>query len=382
MMNAIAVTIIAMPPSGSSGNVYGITSADSDGLGGWYISLVNVVGIASPYTGWDILDNTGWMGSVDCSGAEPAWTCSYFDPQYAAGGSGATGLVFPWASGTWAVYGSSGIHHDSGTMLPGDDAVDFVGGDSYGASVMPAYAYAAAAGTVVSNCPGAHNEGIIVSGTSGKFMYFHFLPGQAKLAVGTVLTQGEQIGALARGTFDDSPCGYASQAATEYHIHFGWVPSGGYLQMGNCDLDLSSQNWVCGTTTVNILGHLVNGGEVSANPTATGPTVTPGGPTVTPSVGSTVVGGEHIWNGIISGLIDFINSDAARVLPSHTSSTTLPDAVNNIWSTVLSFGWMIQSLQMIWALPALIVYGVLIVIEIVRWVYVAYRFIIGLLPMK
>jgi hypothetical protein len=380
--NALAARLIAAPPSGSSENVYGVISAQTDGSGGWYVSLVNIVGVDSPYTGWDALANAQWTGSLDCSGTEPTWDCEYYTPAAVTGGSG--GLVFPWQSGTYAIYGQEGVHHDvnctGGCALPGDDAVDFVSGDSLGSGAMPPYAYAAQAGTVIWSCQGAHNGGIILSSSNGKFMYFHLAPGQSAFTLGTTFQQGEAIGRLAYGTFNDTPCGWASQGASSYHLHFAWVPSGNTFLMGGCILDLATQNWLCGTTTIGVLGHLMNSGNTSPGPSQ--PTPTPGGPTVTPSpnpVGPTV-GGEHIWNGLISAVVDFIHSQASAILPTHTVNTSISDAVNNAWSTIMDFGWMVNSLNMIWIMPGLIVWGIMLTIEIVRWLFVAYRTIVRLLP--
>ena len=365
--------------------MYGVISAQTDGSGGWFVPLVNIGGISSPYTNWSALANSYWSGSMDCVGTEPAWTCSFYNPTPAIGGTG--GLVFPWQPGTYSIYGQEGIHHDvncpGGCALPGDDAVDFVSGDTLGSAAMPPYAYAAEAGTVTWSCQGAHNGGLIISGASGKLMYFHLAPGQSAFTIGSSFQQGQEIGRLAYGTFDDSPCGYASQGPTDYHLHFAWYPSGSSFSIGGCILDLNSQNWLCGTTTIGILGHLINAGGSSPAPTPSGPTVTPGGPTSTPAPGQVgpSVGGEHIWNGLIQAMIDFIHANAAAILPAHTSSTTLSDAVNNAWSTIMDFGWMIQSLQMVWVLPGLIVWGIMLTVEIVRWIYVGYRTIVRLLPM-
>ena len=383
LQNALATALIAATPSGSSGDVYGVINAQSDGSGGWYISLVNIVGISPPYTGWNMQDHSKWTGSMDCVGTEPIWTCSYYTPSAILGGTG--GLVFPWQTGTYAIYGVEGIHHD-GSVLPGDDAVDFVGGDELGASAMPPYVYAAEAGTVTWSCQGAHNGGIIITGASGKFMYFHLAPGQAAFTIGTIFQQGAQIGKLAYGTFDDSPCGYASQGATDYHIHFAWLPSGNTLSIGGCILDFSTGNWLCGTTTIGILGHLVNSGGSSPAPTASGPTVTPGGPTLTPNPGQigsgtgTAVGGEHVWNGLIQAVIDFINTNARNLLGVHTPNPSIAFAVNNLWTTTMSFGWMIQALQMITIIPALLIWGIILFIEVIRWIYIGYRTIVRLIP--
>jgi hypothetical protein len=36
---------------------------------------------------------------------------------------------------------------------------------------------------------------------------------------------------------------------------------------------------------------------------------------------------------------------------------------------------------MVWVLPGLIVWGIMLTVEIVRWIYVGYRTIVRLLPM-
>jgi hypothetical protein len=93
------------------------------------------------------------------------------------------------------------------------------------------------------------------------------------------------------------------------------------------------------------------------------------------------VGGEHIWNGLISAVINFINTNASHILSAHEQSPTLAFAVDNLWNAVMSFGYMIQALQMIWILPALLIWGVILTIEAVRWLFVAYRTIVRLFPM-
>ena len=240
--------------------------------------------------------------------------------------------------------------------------------------------YAAEAGSVTWSCQGADNGGLIISGASGKLMYFHLAPGQAAFTIGSTFQQGQQIGRLAYGTFNDSPCGYASQSATDYHLHFAWLPSGSTFSIGGCILDLTSQNFLCGTTTIGVLGHILNTGSSSPS---TGPTVTPGGPTITPVPGQvgSAVGGEHIWNGLISAVIDFIKTNAASMFSPHVPSPTLAFAVDNLWNTVMSFGYMIQALQMIWILPGLIIWAIILTIEAIRWLFVTYRTIIRLFPM-
>jgi hypothetical protein len=363
-----------------SGTVYGILGVSQDGGGGWFISLaaLDVSDLDPPYTGWNVMTNAQWMDSLDCSGSEPSWSCIYYVPPEGGAGS-PTGLIFPFQSGTWAKYGPEGVHHDGPNgMLPGDSAVDFMGDDAWSGSMGP-YAYAAAAGTVVAGCNGAHQGGIVISGPSGRFMYFHLLPAQPKMAIGTQLAQGELIGSLAYGSWDDSPCGISNiNSATGFHLHFAFLPSGGFLQMGGCALNLSTQNWLCGTQTIAVNGAINNGGNVGP-----APTVTPGGPTVTPGPPGPVIaeGGEHIWNGLIDGGISLINNTANKILPAHSPSNQLQTALDSIWPTFMDFAGMINGLNMLWIIPGVSIYGLILSVELVRWIYVIYRWIVGLLPM-
>jgi Concanavalin A-like lectin/glucanases superfamily len=387
LQNALASVLIAAPPTGSSGDVYGVINAQSDGSGGWYISMVNIVGVDSPYTNWDALSNGGWRGSMDCTGSEPTWTCAYYVPAPLPGGGDSTGLVFPWQQGTYAVYGPEGIHHDN-LKFSGDDAVDFLGDDAWQSS-MPPYMYAPVSGTVEWSCQGPHNGGIILKTPSGdEFMLFHLAPNQSAFTIGTVFQQGAEIGRLAYGTFNDTIapyyCGDAHQAANEYHVHFAWMPSGTTFSMGGCILNLSSQNWVCGNTTIPPTGQgqIMNNGGSAPVPTPAGPTPTPGGPTSTPVVGgyTPVGGGEHVWNGIIQAVIDFINTNAGTLLGRHTPNPKLAFAVNQVWTTDMSIVWMVQALNMITIIPGLFIWGLILLIEGIRWVYVAYRYIVRLFP--
>jgi hypothetical protein len=377
MQNTIASVLHAAPPSGVTGNIYGLLGADSDGAGGWYVSLSALTGISPPYTGWDLLMDGQWMGSLHCTGTEPAWTCDYYQPAPPIGYQSATGLIFPFASGTWARYGEQGIHHDNGQMLPNDSAVDFKGDDAWSGS-MPPYVYAVASGTVISHCDGAHNGGIVVDGPSGKFMYFHLLPGQAKMAVGHSLAQGEQIGNLAYGNWNDSPCGISTiNSATGYHLHFAFLPSGGYFQISDCSLDLASQNWLCGTDTIYPGGQLNNGGHIGP-----GPTPGPGTPTAIPGAtptpgGNGSEGGEHIWNGLITGLINGMNDAVQRILPKHTL-IGLSDWIDNTYTLLSDYMFIIAASGLVWIVPSLICYGIILTLESMRLSYAIWRLVVGL----
>jgi hypothetical protein len=377
LRNAMASVLHATPPTGVTGSVYGLLAADTDGSGGWYISLSALTGVIAPYTDWEVLTNSVWMSSLHCTGAEPSWTCIYYSPSNSMNAQNATGLVFPWQSGSWARYGNAGIHHDNGTMLPGDSAVDFFGDDSWNGSMPPAV-YTAAAGTVISHCDGAHNGGIVVKGASGSFMYFHLMPGQSKMAVGTSLQQGERIGELAHGSFNDAPCGSASQGANAYHIHFAFLPSGSFFQIGGCSLDLGSGSWLCGTSTIFPGGDLPNGGEPGPGPTPGPgtPTITPGGPTLTP-VPAGGEGGQHIWNGPLTALVGFFNTVPPKIFPTHTP-IGLYEWFDRIYTVITDFAWLIVRSGLVWMVPGITVWGIIVTLELVRWIYAAWRLLAGL----
>ena len=378
LRNTMAAVLHSSPPPDVTGNVYGILAADSDGSSGWYISLSALTGISPPYTGWDALADGQWMGSLHCTGTEPAWSCEYYAPTLPpamGAAAAATGLLFPFQTGTWARYGELGVHHDGNGMLPNDSAVDFKGDDSWGPSVMPARAYAAAAGTVISHCDGAHQGGIVIDGPSGRFMYFHLLPGQPKMSTGTVLSQGEEIGSLAYGNWNDSPCGVSTiNSATGYHLHFAFLPVSSYFEIGGCSLDLSTQAFLCGTDTIHPGGQLNNGGGIGP-----APTVTPGGPTVTPGPNPEGGGGEHIWNGLISGIITWLQDFPGKIFPAYTSHG-FTDWFNNLFSALSDFAMLIAASGLIWIVPSITMFGIIVLAEMVRLIYVVYRFILHIIP--
>jgi len=382
MYNGLAAQLLATPPDDiGAGVVYAVTAVDAIS-GGWNVSLAHLLGVDPPYTDWYVFTDADWLGSMDCTGSEGAWTCLYYEPaalpaiEYEGGG-----LVFPWRQGTYAIFGELGIHTDDcpgGCVLPDHYAVDFEGRDSNGPDGMPPVAYAAAAGTVTWHCDGAHNGGLLVEGDAGSFVYFHLQPNQANMVNGNSLGRGEEIGLLAYGNFNDSPCGVSTINPTDgYHLHFEFIPSGGYLQIGGCALNMSTAQWLCGTSTIGIGGHLINTGG-----SAPVPTVTPGGPTVTPNPGGIpgTEGGEHIWNGLLSGLVSWINATVETLLPAHTS-WGLYEWVDGFSTTLQNFSWIVAASGIVWIVPSLICYGIIMTLEALRLIYAVVRLIYGLIPM-
>jgi hypothetical protein len=315
LLIAIADLLKSSPPSGSQGNIYvatNISGVDTE----WNISIDNLINVSDPYNDWNILENVAWAWSVVCSGSEPTWTCAYYVLPAQGGGEQSTGLRFPWKTGYSALYGVSGVHRDTSpaTLLPGDYAVDFVGQDSVSYS-MPPLAVAAANGTITNVCTDKTSIAIRVDGGPVILAYFHLALGQS-FSEGERITQGQVIGSLAYGTFSGG-CGTTHQQSDQYHLHFAFLPtSSGYLEIGGCVLDLSSQNFVCNSNTYASLSYIPNGGSIS-NPST--PTPGAGTPTAIPGLPNppaTGGGGPHIWDGIVSAIVSFNVNTISQYLPT------------------------------------------------------------------
>jgi hypothetical protein len=166
---------------------------------------------------------------------------------------------------------------------------------------------------------------IRVDGGPVPVAYFHFDSGQS-FSEGQTVIQGRVLGQLKYGAFSGTNCGWGSQQSNEYHLHFVFLPtSSGYLEIGGCVLDLSTQNFVCNSNTYSPLSYIPNGGGNSPIvPTSTpGPSPTPGGPTPNPNLnpnppgGTTSAGGgAHIWDGIVSAIVQLSTNTLNQYLPA------------------------------------------------------------------
>jgi hypothetical protein len=302
MLADIETLLLADPPAEAEGPIYVVTDATSND-GAWDISISNLTDVAPPYEDWNWETNAEWSGGITCTGTDPDWVCDYFDPPDYGGDS--SGLIFPWRPGSRAVYGILGVHAGVGGM-PGSSAVDFFGGDNMGTSIMPPYIYASENGTVISVCKDDNNIGVIIQGTQ-KIGYLHLQP-STNIEIGDTFTQGQQIGILRYGTFSLINCGWASQDEDKYHIHYSFYPSGGYFLIGGCQLNTTTGYWLCGSSSVGKLSMLTNGGSSS-----TGTTGTSGSST------TTVLGGEHIWDGIVTAIVNLAANTTTQYLPEQDS---------------------------------------------------------------
>lgn len=300
MLEDIEDLLTLDPPEGSTGDVFAVTDAGAY-EDGWLISLVNVVGIDPPYSGWSLDEHAAWVGSVLCTGVDPDYVCEYYDPPGLGGPSEDAFLPFPWKPGTRAQYGVLGVH--GGTEhIANSRAVDFFGSDLLENS-MPPEVYAVESGTVTYVCRGSINLGVKVSGNRD-FYYLHLSP-NTQITTGMSITRGQRIGLLVKGSFNDPPCGWASQNLNSYHVHFAFQATSGYLTMGGCTLNVSTGIWVCGTDAYGPLSFLTTN--------RTGPN--PGDETI-PGLG-----GDHVWDGIVAAVVNTFKYAADSLFPRTLGTT-------------------------------------------------------------
>ena len=294
VLTAIETLLIASPPYQAQTNIYAATNISGIDTA-WNVSLVNLVDVSEPYTDWNMEQNAVWSWFVQCVDSS-GWTCTYF--ELPAGGGG-TGMRLPWKTGFSAIYGTLGVHRDDPSIITGSYAVDFVGGDSLGADIMPPYAVAVADGTITSVCNDGTSMAIRVDGGPVAVAYFHFDTSNS-FSENQTVTQGQVLGILKYGSFSGSNCGWASQSSDEYHLHFVFLPtSPGFLEIGNCVLDLDTENFVCNGNTYAPLARIPNGGEQSDDPGS-----------------STASGGAHIWDGIVDAIVKMSADTINQYLPA------------------------------------------------------------------
>jgi hypothetical protein len=285
------------------------------------VTLVSLAGVnlATPESPWSLEDGGAvWLGSISVDNTT-GQVSPFLEPQahgaahlaapsLAAGGG--SYVSFPFAAGTAAQYGPKGVHGSGDYGTSGMVAVDLVGGDNMGASSMPPAVYASDAGTVDYVCDDGVNVAVRThnSSTGDYFLYAHML-NNSNLETGHDFGQGEFIGALKYGTFGTpgTGCGYADQGATQYHVHWMFVPASGKFQAEGCVLTISTQVWQCGDTTVRTGGSLTGG-------TGSGGLGTAGSHE---GSGGVVVRDPTFWDYILAGFTAIINAIIAP-LPSHS----------------------------------------------------------------
>jgi len=315
--NAIEDLLVSDPPAGVTSNVFAVTGLEITGASEWTISIINLEDVAPPYEDWNVLDNGVWKGAVIVTKDGEVYTAEYY--VFVAGGGGTpegvTAVYFPWQPGKRAVYGVLGVHGGGG------NAVDFVG-SANDASTMGPYAYAAESGSITWVCTDGISKGVSVSTASGTYTYLHF-DATNSFAVGQSVSEGTPIGSLKYGNFTGS-CGWASQQATSYHVHF--VMPSLSLQVGSCTLNGNA--WNCGASGMVQPGMYMpyNNGSGPEPPIVP----TPGGPGLNNP--------NNFWSTLIQSFGQFINATIAPMLPAHVDNpfVVVGEAVSVIG---IRFGW-------------------------------------------
>ena len=230
-------------------------------------ALVSVIGLAglSASQPWNLPDNGAWFGLVALErAADDRWigavegTPSFSAvlerlPDHVLGAAAKLGLDplrrpnlpasayrFPWPDGTSMYYGSLGVHANGfPSLVSGWLAVDMLSDGNTASGHAPNQLLASAAGTITYRCtPYAGETSTAIK--IGNLMYTHLLY-SANLYVGRTVTQGETLGQLKPGTFSEV-CGYASQGAGWFHVHWGF-PNTSPFEAGGWSLNLSDSVW-------------------------------------------------------------------------------------------------------------------------------------------
>ena len=238
--------------------------------------------------------------------------------------------MFPFRNN--AQYGPKGVHN-AGYGTSGLVAVDLVGGDDMGVGIMPPNVYAADKGTVDYVCTDAIQTAVRThnSATGDYFIYAHMRT-NSSLVEGHSFAQGEMMGSLKYGTFDDT-CGYASQNATQYHVHWAFAPKAGKFQVGSCILTVSTQTWACGSTVVHTGQFLAAGGGFVAGGE---------GGSGTSGAGSTVVSDPTFWDYILNGFLSIVDNGILKLLPEH-NPFQYTYMLFNVIEIVLRLAWVLAA---------------------------------------
>ena len=241
-------------------------------------ALVSVAGLARVHAGqsWNLENDSAWTGLVLAQRASTGkWTGgvqgtrgfsslmggvpgTLLSPKAkhdlaarrpASAESAPTGAAytFPWKAGTSMLYGQHGVH-DNGyaSVVSGWKAVDMMSDGKTAAGHAENMLLAAEAGTISYRCVDSHNMAIHL----GDFFYTHLsnnTANQTALVVGATFAQSAELGPLRTGNFN-GPCGWADQPSGWFHVHWGFPNAS--LQVEDWTLNVSTQKWSNGTTTI------------------------------------------------------------------------------------------------------------------------------------
>jgi hypothetical protein len=299
-----------------------------------FVSVV-ALDIDAPTTKWHITDNTvvTWMGSVIVHADNTVEVYSdggYAEEQQARRNGvklaapkldgGGSNVRFPWDSGMSMMYGTRGIHEagGGGQYAQGFSAVDFIGGDDLGASVASNRIYAVANGTVDYVCQDPTTTLVRTANTqTGDYYIYAHLLENVNLTEDYSFYQGDYIGSLKYGTFDDN-CGWAEQTAKHYHLHFGFRPANGFFTLEDCTLSMASQEWKCGNNETVKVGQFITNGYGQGSI-----------PTIGDDAGtySKLI---NFWDLMLGGASQMWDKFVIANMPDHTTNTFLYALYNGV----------------------------------------------------
>lgn len=141
---------------------------------------------------------------------------------------------FPWPAGTTMAYGGLGVHR--GGFIDGWKAVDFASDGNTGAGHAPNRLLAAASGSISYVCRDSASVAIRI----GDLLYVHLLD-NANLRTGRTFAQGDELGQLRPGPFNDR-CGWSSQSNQWFHLHWAF-PNTPTFTAGGWTLTLADGLW-------------------------------------------------------------------------------------------------------------------------------------------
>jgi hypothetical protein len=237
--------------------------------GGWYFVSITGFDTLGADLQWT-LDDASWLGvALLTQSADGTWQCEVpGSPAYEAmlasipssvlSGTAKTNLSpsrrllavteayrFPWAVGTNMMYGSLGIHPGGFASLGSYKAVDLLSDGNTSLGHAPNQLLAAASGAIDYVC----NDNTSVAIRIGQLLYVHLLY-NTNLVTGHTFTQGDTLGQLKTGSFNAN-CGYASQNADWFHVHWAFPDTGSSFQAGGWTLQFDDQMWHRGADTIS-----------------------------------------------------------------------------------------------------------------------------------
>ena len=293
---------------------YYIVTYSKDKPGYTIVSLVGV-DLPSPDAEWNLTEDPSlWMGTVKVldDGSVSPLSYSPNAPKLArlkAAAGGGSYVAFPWQMGTTVIYGPRGVHGDGDYGTSGLLAVDLVSGTGFGPSAANDSTYASDDGIVDYVCEDTTSTAIRTHNTTtgDYFVYAHLLAND-RLDYDVEFTQGELIGSLKHGSFDDT-CGWAEQSSTTWHLHWMFVPASGSFRAEDCRLTVATERWDCDGDNIGT-GEVIYGGGGAGAKSAEGLGTATGGIADTQAT---------FWDYFLGGIIKVFDVMLFKQLPEHGS---------------------------------------------------------------